>query len=72
MESLFSWLTNNYIEVFGTISGLIFLYLEIKESVWLWPLGIITSATYIYVFFVSKFYADMGLQVYYVVISIYG
>jgi nicotinamide mononucleotide transporter len=34
--------------------------------------GFITSAFYVYIFFVSKFYADMGLQVYYLVISAYG
>jgi nicotinamide riboside transporter PnuC len=28
-------------------------------------LGIVTSSVYIIVFFTSKFYADMGLQVYY-------
>jgi len=66
------WLQNNYIEVIGALAGLIYLYLEIKQNIWLWPVGIITSAFYIYVFFVSKFYADMGLQVYYLVISFYG
>ncbi len=66
------WLLNNYIEVLGAVTGLIYLYLEIKQNIWLWPLGIVTSAFYIYVFFTSKFYADMGLQVYYLVISIYG
>jgi len=66
------WLQNNYIEVIGALAGLIYLYLEIKQNIWLWPLGIITSAFYLYVFFVSKFYADMGLQVYYLVISFYG
>ncbi len=67
-----NWLLNNYIEVLGAVTGLIYLYLEIKQNIWLWPLGIVTSAFYIYVFFTSKFYADMGLQVYYLVISIYG
>lgn len=67
-----TWFLNNYIEVLGAVTGLIYLYLEIKQNIWLWPLGIITSAFYIYVFFTSKFYADMGLQVYYLVISIYG
>jgi nicotinamide mononucleotide transporter len=66
------WLINNYIEVIGAVTGLIYLYLEIRQNIWLWPVGIITSAFYIYIFFVSKFYADMGLQVYYLVISIYG
>ncbi len=68
----FEWLIDNYIEVLGTITGLIYLYLEIKQNIWLWPLGVVTSALYIYVFFVSKFYADMGLQVYYLLISFYG
>jgi nicotinamide mononucleotide transporter len=67
-----SWLQNNYIEVIGALTGLIYLYLEIKQKIWLWPLGIITSAFYIIIFYQSKFYADMGLQVYYLVISIYG
>jgi nicotinamide mononucleotide transporter len=67
-----NWLLNNYIEVLGAVTGLIYLYLEIKQNIWLWPLGIVSSAFYIYVFFVSKFYADMGLQVYYLVISFYG
>lgn len=66
------WLIANPVEVFGAISGLIYIYFSIKQKIWLWPLGIITSATYIYIYFVSKFYADMGLQVYYLVISIYG
>jgi len=67
-----NWLLNNYIEVLGAVTGLIYLYLEIKQNIWLWPLGIATSAFYIYVFFNTKFYADMGLQVYYLVISFYG
>jgi nicotinamide mononucleotide transporter len=67
-----NWLLNNYIEVLGAATGLIYLYLEIKQNIWLWPLGIVTSAFYIFVFFTSKFYADMGLQLYYLIISIYG
>jgi nicotinamide mononucleotide transporter len=69
---MLNWIQSNYIEVIGAIAGLIYLYLEIKQNIWLWPFGIITSALYIYIFFVSKFYADMGLQFYYLFISFYG
>lgn len=69
---MMEWLLNNYIEVLGALTGLIYLYLEIRQKIWLWPLGIVTSAFYIYIFFDSKFYADMGLQFYYLAISIYG
>lgn len=69
---MISWIAEHYIEIIGALTGLIYLYLEIKQRIWLWPLGIATSAFYIYIFFVSKFYADMGLQVYYLLVSVYG
>lgn len=65
-------MNQNYIEVFGAVTGIIYVLLEVRQNIWLWPLGIITSATYIWVFFVNKFYAEMSLQVYYLVISILG
>lgn len=61
-----------WIEIFGVVTGILFVILEVRQSHWLWPLGILTSATYIWVFLSGKFYADMGLQVYYVLISVYG
>lgn len=72
LDTIFLWLSNNYIELLGTVFGLLYILLSIKQNIWCWPAGLITSALYIYVFFVTKFYADMGLQVYYLVVSIYG
>lgn len=66
------WISNNYIEIFGAVTGILYVFLEIKQNIWLWPVGITTSAVYIWVFFTSKFYADMSLQGYYLVISILG
>ena len=61
-----------WIEIFGVVTGILYVILEVRQNSLLWPLGLLTSATYIYVFLQGKFYADMGLQVYYVLISIYG
>ena len=69
---MYDWFSQHYIEIFGAVAGIIFVFLEIRQSLWLWPVGILTSAVYIWVFFDSRFYADMGLQVYYLAISIYG
>ena len=66
------WLLTNYIEIFGAVTGIIYVFLEIRQNIWLWPVGIITSAVYIWVFFTNKFYADMSLQGYYLVISCLG
>lgn len=61
-----------WIEIFGVVTGIIYVILEVKQNRLLWPLGLLSSAIYVYIFFNGKFYADMGLQVYYVLISIYG
>ncbi len=60
------------LEYFGAFSGLLYLFLEIRQHRAMWIVGILTSLFYIFVFFFSKIYADMGLNVYYVAISIYG
>jgi len=67
-----NWISNNYIEVFGAVTGILYVILEIRQNIWLWPVGIVTSAVYIWVFFTSRFYADMSLQGYYLVISCLG
>jgi nicotinamide mononucleotide transporter len=61
-----------FIEILGAVTGLIYLYFSIRQIIWLWPWGIVTSAIYIYVFFKAGLYADMSLQVYYLFISVYG
>jgi nicotinamide mononucleotide transporter len=66
------WILDNYIEIFGAITGIIYVFLEIRQTIWLWPVGIITSAVYIWIFFSGKLYADMSLQVYYLIVSILG
>lgn len=70
--NLLSWLSDNSIEVFGAVTGIVYVFLEIRQTIWLWPVGIVTSAVYIWVFFTGKLYADMSLQGYYLVISCMG
>ena len=70
--NILNWISNNYIEIFGAVTGIIFVILEVRQTIWLWPVGIITSAFYIFIFFTGKLYADMTLQGYYLIISIIG
>ncbi len=69
---MITWLSENIVEVFGAVTGIAYVILEIRRNILLWLLGILTSAVYIYVFGRNGFYAGMVLQGYYVVISIYG
>ena len=66
------WLSGNFIELSGAILGLAYIIFSIRQNILTWPTGLFTSVLYIIVFYQSGFYADMGLQGYYVVISIYG
>jgi nicotinamide mononucleotide transporter len=67
-----NWLSDNWIEIFGAVTGILYVFLEVRQNLWLWPVGIVTSAVYIVVFFHGKIYADMSLQGYYLVISVAG
>ena len=61
-----------YIEILGTIVGLIYLWLEYKASIYLWITGIIMPAIYLYIYFNAGLYADFGINIYYLVIALYG
>ena len=69
---MLSWIETNYVEILGVIFSILYLYFSIRQNILLWPMGIASALLYMVVFFQSKFYADMGLNGYYVVISIYG
>lgn len=62
----------HFLEYFGVLTGIIYLVLEIYQHRAMWIVGFLTSFLYVFVFFFSKFYADMSLNIYYVCISIYG
>ncbi len=62
----------SYLEVFATVFTLICVWLTVKRSIWCWPAGIIGVSAYFFVFYDSKLYADMGLQIIFLAQSIYG
>ena len=69
---MLQWVIENYMEIIGAVTGLIYLYFSVRQKIWLWPIGILTSAFYVVVFFSSQLYADMSLNIYYLIVSIYG
>ncbi|MDC1106065.1 nicotinamide riboside transporter PnuC [Prolixibacteraceae bacterium] len=73
LDSFLDWIiSDRNLEWISAILGFLYIYCSIREHILTWFFGILTSALYTYVFFENKFYADMSLQVYYVIISIYG
>lgn len=72
MTFFWQWISGNYIEVCGTVTGFLYLGFSIRQHSLTWPAGLLNALFYIAVFFSSKIYADMALQFYYVAVSIYG
>ena len=62
----------NWLEIVGSIIGFVYLWQEVKASIWLWLTGIIMPAIYTIVYYKSGLYADFGIQIYYIVAAIYG
>ena len=66
------WVNKNWVEIIGAISAFIYLILEIRQKWTFWIVGIFSSAFYVYIFFHSGLYAEMGLNGYYILMSFYG
>lgn len=62
----------NYLEILGTVVGVIYLILEYRASIYLWIAGIIMPAIYIFVYYQAGLYADFGINVYYLLAAVYG
>jgi nicotinamide mononucleotide transporter len=60
------------IEILGTIIGIIYLWLEYRASIYLWIAGIIMPSIYIYIYYNAGLYADFGINIYYLIIALYG
>jgi nicotinamide mononucleotide transporter len=53
-------------------TGIVSVYLSVRQKIWSWPTALVNVALYFVVFREQKLYADMGLQVIYFVLSLYG
>jgi nicotinamide mononucleotide transporter len=62
----------SWIETFGVVTGAVCVLLAVKENVWNWPIGILNNLFFLVLFWRSKLYADSGLQIFYIAISVYG
>ncbi len=73
LNTLFwNYCTENWLELSGFIIALFSIYFQIKQKPIYWPISIVMVSLYIFIFYQSKFYADMSLQFYYLIVSFYG
>lgn len=62
----------SYIELIGTLFGLISVYYASRANILTWPSGIINEIALFVLFYQVQLYADMFLQVYFLVVTIFG
>ncbi|MDE7380997.1 MAG: nicotinamide riboside transporter PnuC [Muribaculaceae bacterium] len=62
----------NYLEILGTVVGLLYLYWEYQANALLWIAGVVMPAIYLVVYYQAGLYADFGISIYYILASIYG
>ena len=72
IDQLMALAIANRWEVLAVVFGIASVYLSTRENIWSWPTALVNVALYFVVFFEAKLYADMGLQVVYFVLSLYG
>ena len=60
------------IEIFALVTGVVYLVLEILQKNSMWVVGILTSTACAFEFAITHVWASMGLNLYYVVVSVIG
>ena len=60
------------LEWVAVVAGFLCIYLAAKETVWNWPISIISVVAYGFLFFREAMYGDMTLQVYFLFTAFYG
>ncbi len=60
------------LEWIAVTTGIMSVWYSMKENIWVYPTGIVNTVIYIYLAFSFKLYADMGVNFYYTIMSMYG
>ena len=63
---------NIMLEVLAVVFGIASVWYAKKESIWVFPTGIISTAIYVYICYQFTLYGDLIINIYYTLMSIYG
>lgn len=71
---MIDWFSNwmNLVELAAILTGLANVWLTTRQNIWCWPIGLVMVTLYIVIFYQARLYSDMGLQVIYIFMQVYG
>lgn len=61
-----------WLEGIAVFFGIASVFYSMRERIWVYPTGIVSTLIYIWICYEYKLYADMGINAYYFGMSIYG
>jgi nicotinamide mononucleotide transporter len=62
----------SWTEAIGSLTGLVSVWLTVRNNVWCWLWGIVSVLVYVAVFWEARLYADMALQLVFVGMNLFG
>ncbi len=62
----------NWIEIVAVVFGILSVWYARKENILVFPFGILNVSIYIYICFVSRLYANAGINIVYLASNIFG
>ena len=66
------WQATTALELVAVATGFACVWLAARESIWNFPVAIVSCLLYVFVYFEAKLYADCGLQGLFILLSGYG
>jgi nicotinamide mononucleotide transporter len=65
-------LVTSWVEVVAVIFGILSVWFARKENIWVYPTGIVNVLIYVYLCLTAGLYADMAINAFYFVMSVFG
>jgi len=65
-------LATSWLEAAAVIFGILSVWFARKENIWVYPTGIVNVLIYVYLCFFAGLYADMAINGFYFVMSVFG
>ncbi|HCO67701.1 MAG TPA: nicotinamide riboside transporter PnuC, partial [Dysgonomonas sp.] len=66
------YIGKHWIEIIGAVVGLLYLYYEYRADILMWATGIVMSLFYTVVYVQATFYAFACINIYYIIVGVYG
>ncbi|MBI5486821.1 MAG: nicotinamide mononucleotide transporter [Deltaproteobacteria bacterium] len=59
-------------ELVATVAGFLCVLLTMRQNIWCWPVGLLQTGIYVWLFWNVRLYSDFGLQLVYIVLQLFG